>query len=499
MVTSSIKHENSCEFNALRSHVWCARFSKSQSTIMAACSEESSKDTSQIMSTDSVKDATETEKGDSITDNAKIVKDSNNQVAGTQGAIMNDENVETFQDEPQGDADLHRKRHFLRRKEARVESVQGENGAAPATRNVTDGGGAPATDTPTVMVNGQQGAKARPKLKILKPSSPKKPRAKLKLPKPSSNRGKLSTTATSVSRESSDDEGTTYGKGMDRLASLPTLFSPKSSVKNKQESSPPAMSSHDLEICRRLDEEYERALEEREIGYNARFNSVRQSAGFSIAFMAVYMTLGTIFFTKVAGWELHQALFFAIYTITTVGYGSYRLPDSTGFQIYTIFYIFVGIATLTIMVAQVYQCIALEASRAQHSRDKAELLQRSRDLISSNNSSRESSFHGSNAGDGIHRDMPDLHMHRRTLLEFIFHYVDECRRFLRDTEFGRGISILFPFASLIAIGAMVVGPIEGWTVVQSLYFAVVSLTTGMFVRVAGLLLMINGAIVRVVF
>jgi hypothetical protein len=92
---------------------------------MAACSEESSKDTSQIMSTDSVKDATETEKGDSITDNAKIVKDSNNQVAGTQGAIMNDENVETFQDEPQGDADLHRKRHFLRRKEARLESVQG--------------------------------------------------------------------------------------------------------------------------------------------------------------------------------------------------------------------------------------------------------------------------------------------------------------------------------------------------------------------------------------
>ncbi len=47
-------------------------FSKSQSTIMAACSEESSKDTSQIMSTDSVKAATETEKGDSITDNAKI-------------------------------------------------------------------------------------------------------------------------------------------------------------------------------------------------------------------------------------------------------------------------------------------------------------------------------------------------------------------------------------------------------------------------------------------
>jgi len=188
--------------------------------------------------------------------------------------------------------------------------------------------------------------------------------------------------------------------------------------------------------------------------------------------MVTYMALGTIFFTKVAGWELHQALFFAIYTITTVGYGSYRLPDSVGFQIYTIFYIFVGIATLTIMVAQVYQCIALEASRAQHSRDKAELLQRSRDVITSAGS-RESSFHGS---DGI-MEMPDLHPHRLTLVDKFFQYCDECRRFLRDTEFGRGISVLFPFAGLIAVGAMVVGPIEGWSVVQSLYFAVVSLTT----------------------
>lgn len=155
--------------------------------------------------------------------------------------------------------------------------------------------------------------------------------------------------------------------------------------------------------------------------------------------------------------------------------GSYRLPDSVGFQLYTIFYIFVGIATLTIVVAQVYQCIALEASRAQHSRDKAELLRRSRDVVMSASNSRESSLHGSDAG--IVMEMPDLDLHRMTCIEKVFHSIDECRRFLRDTEFGRGISVLLPFAGLIAIGAMVVGPIEGWSVVQSLYFAVVSLTT----------------------
>eukprot|EP00529_Nitzschia_sp_RCC80_P030473 CAMPEP_0113510984 /NCGR_PEP_ID=MMETSP0014_2-20120614/38436_1 /TAXON_ID=2857 /ORGANISM="Nitzschia sp." /LENGTH=305 /DNA_ID=CAMNT_0000406989 /DNA_START=136 /DNA_END=1049 /DNA_ORIENTATION=- /assembly_acc=CAM_ASM_000159 len=48
-----------------------------------------------------------------------------------------------------------------------------------------------------------------------------------------------------------------------------------------------ALTSEDIEICQRLDEEYERALEEREIGYNARYASVRQSAFVSVLFLLV--------------------------------------------------------------------------------------------------------------------------------------------------------------------------------------------------------------------
>jgi hypothetical protein len=174
------------------------------------------------------------------------------------------------------------------------------------------------------------------------------------------------------------------------------------------------------------------------------------------------MTLGTIFFTRVAGWELHQALFFSVYTITTVGYGSHQIPNTAGFQIYTIFYIFVGIATLTIMVAQVYQCIALEASRAQHSRDKAELASKSRDI----------------RGVSVSSDLDEFqNRHPHTMADTFCHSLDSCKRFLRDTELGRGISVICPFAGLILVGAVVVGPIEGWTAVESVYFAVVSLTT----------------------
>ena len=110
------------------------------------------------------------------------------------------------------------------------------------------------------------------------------------------------------------------------------------------------MTLEDIEICQKLDDEYERALEEREIGYNARYGSVRQSALVSVCFMMAYLSLGTAFFMRQADWSVPNSLLFSIYTITTVGYGNHIIPSTPGFQAYTIFYILIGIASLTIMV-----------------------------------------------------------------------------------------------------------------------------------------------------
>lgn len=82
---------------------------------------------------------------------------------------------------------------------------------------------------------------------------------------------------------------------------------------------PPHLSKDDIEICQRLDEEYERALEEREVVYTARYNSVRQSACFSVFFMLLYLALGTMFFRRQANWTVSESVLFSVYTITTVG------------------------------------------------------------------------------------------------------------------------------------------------------------------------------------
>lgn len=260
------------------------------------------------------------------------------------------------------------------------------------------------------------------------------------------------------------------------------------------------MTADDLEICKLLDHEYELALEERDIAFNARFDSVRQSACCAVSFMLVFLAVGVTFFTRQAeDWDTADALLFSVYAITTVGYGNLHHPETPAFQLYTIFFILLGIATLTIMVAQVYQCIALEASRAQQNRESADSLG---GVITSNLRQHwapgtPSSTHSNSSDQGVwiahhHRYTSSRRMSGRTAVFFhlgdilhvpahwmdrMFLYAERLQVFLRENEIGRGISVLFPFCSLITIGATVVGLIEGWTIVESLYFAVVSLTT----------------------
>lgn len=133
-----------------------------------------------------------------------------------------------------------------------------------------------------------------------------------------------------------------------------------------------------------------------------------------------------------------------------------------------------GIATLTIMVAQVYQCISLEASRAQHSRDQSEMTRRGMEILSRN--SQAGQLPSAITSAAIH-SMSEIISLPPSFTERFWQLCDRCRHFFAHHEIGRAVSVVFPFLGLILIGAVVIGPIEGWTPVESLYFSVVSLTT----------------------
>jgi len=263
----------------------------------------------------------------------------------------------------------------------------------------------------------------------------------------------------------------------------------------REEHSPAGMSTQDLKIYRALDREYELAVEERDVTYHARYQSVRETACCAVFIMAFFLAMAVFFFEgQTEEWDAADALLFSVYAMTTVGYGHLHNPQTPAFQLYVIFFILVGIALLTILVAQIYQCIALEASRAQHSYDNKEALGR---LLTRTGSQPGGAgvwiaHHHRYTTTGRLRGQPVPSHSRRTaavaqigdmlnvpthMMEKLFKWAEKLEVFLKENEIGRGISVLFPFCSLIAVGATVVGIIEEWTVIESLYFSVVSLTT----------------------
>ena len=136
--------------------------------------------------------------------------------------------------------------------------------------------------------------------------------------------------------------------------------------------------------------------------------------------------------------------------------------------------------------SQTYQCIALEASRAEHAREQAQLARYRSQSVTRSPSPRMASSSSDQNGQTAQQSNVSPRLAQQMMAEMnippdwidrIFGCIDKTKIFLGTTELGRSISVVLPFMGLILIGALVVGPIEGWSIVESLYFSCVSLTT----------------------
>lgn len=242
-----------------------------------------------------------------------------------------------------------------------------------------------------------------------------------------------------------------------------------------EDDTPVVLNEHDIRLCQELDNQYEQALEDRQVAWSARYQSVRQSTLLSILLMCLLILTGTLFFLRQADnyWTVPEALLFSIYTITTVGYGHLDMPDTVAFQMYTVCFIFLGIAMLTILVAQVYQCISLEASRvAVHAGDAHIRRHSMRRWLETTIQENRQSHHTNNTA-----MEPFDTATWMDAAEGLLKGWDKLRTFLRENEYGRGLSVVLPFLGLVLFGSIVIGPLEGWSFTESIYFSVVSLTT----------------------
>ncbi len=84
---------------------------------------------------------------------------------------------------------------------------------------------------------------------------------------------------------------------------------------------------------------------------------------------AALIVTGTIFYWRVEGWTIVQSLYFAVVTLTTVGYGDFT-PQSAGAQIFTIIYILTGIGIFVALLASIAQQYIAQKAEGHSARER---------------------------------------------------------------------------------------------------------------------------------
>jgi len=131
---------------------------------------------------------------------------------------------------------------------------------------------------------------------------------------------------------------------------------------------------------------------------------------------------------------------------------------------------------LTILVAQLYQWIVLEVTWAQYERDSKTFIKKHKQTVK-NAQDLEATMTGD-----IPISMPEEEIQMRMgmgdkIFDAGLKFLNWVQSFIKSNSAGQLIVVLVPFSMLIALGAIVVGSVQGWDVHESIYFAVVSMTT----------------------
>jgi len=66
-------------------------------------------------------------------------------------------------------------------------------------------------------------------------------------------------------------------------------------------------------------------------------------------FVGILLVVGTVFYMIVEGWDLIEAFYFSVATLTTVGYGDLH-PTNDLSRIFTALYVLIGVGFLLTMV-----------------------------------------------------------------------------------------------------------------------------------------------------
>jgi hypothetical protein len=88
-------------------------------------------------------------------------------------------------------------------------------------------------------------------------------------------------------------------------------------------------------------------------------NGESQNMGAVVSVVCVvgYLIIAAAFYVPVSGWSVSDAVYFAMCTITTVGYGDLHGGENTGTMVFTTIFAFIGVGIIGLVIGELLQVI----------------------------------------------------------------------------------------------------------------------------------------------
>lgn len=107
--------------------------------------------------------------------------------------------------------------------------------------------------------------------------------------------------------------------------------------------------------------------------YRALFTGLRAAFGDPrvlglLGFTLVMVLTASLFYRAVEGWPMLDAVYFAVITISTVGYGDFSPQTGLG-KLFTIFYVLIGLGIFVAVATSVAEVILSQRDKEGASKD----------------------------------------------------------------------------------------------------------------------------------
>ena len=245
-----------------------------------------------------------------------------------------------------------------------------------------------------------------------------------------------------------------YGQ-MESVFSSPDMHQVHSSNRTPLSESP-FTKQFKQSICKKFDQDYKKVLLEHEIEYKAKIRSVRNITFMTVLLYCIYLALGVLYYSiwsKGVQWPMEETLIFLTYTASTVGYGNHSIPSSPTDRAVTSIFLLSGIALVTVLLSEIFQYFVIQASRVVSAHEEEEITK----VMSASKTERCLVWNSTTSA--------------------IFSSTSCLKDFLSKFWLGRIFMMTLPFIFLIVLGASIVGTIEQWSFIDSIYWALVTLST----------------------